>query len=213
MTNESPKPSHPLDIVLKVGRYMRTAALALLLICIISATVILVRSRPLNWRRIEKTTIEFLRREDLMFLVTDRVVTRVDVVSKEGSIFLGWHESILVGTVRFLCGIDLKKLTPEDIREGDGRLVVTVPDPEVLDLAVDLGSLALFDKKSGLVAIKEYLENADTRGKLQAQLEGRARQFVAEQELLPKREALVKRLNEWASPLLSSRVKVPVEFR
>jgi hypothetical protein len=213
MTNESPKRNPGPDFVLKVGRYMRSVALVLLVVCIISTIVILARWRPLNWGRIEKTTIEFLRRENLMFLVTDRVVTRVDVVSKEGSIFLGWHESILVGTVKFLCGIDLQKLTPENIREEDGKLIITVPDPEVLDFAVDLGSLVLFEKKSGLVAIKEYLENEDTRGKLQKQLEARARQFVAEEELLPKREALVKRLNDWASPLLTSRVKVEVEFR
>jgi hypothetical protein len=213
MIDESPRRRGPLDIVVKVGRYMRSVAVLLLVICIIGAIVILMRWRPMQWSRIEKTTIEFLRREDLMFLVTDRVATRVDVASREGSIFLGWHESILVGTVRFLCGIDLKKLTPKDIRQDGGKLVITVPDPEVLDLAFDLDSLVLFAKKSGLVAIKEYLENQDTRGKLQKQLEARARQFAVEEELLPKREEMVKRLNDWVSPLLTSQVKVDVEFR
>ncbi len=213
MSNETPPPRHPLDAVLKISHAMRTVALALLVICIIAAIVILFRGTGRSWTHIEKTTIEFLRREDLMFLVTDRVVTRVDVVSKEGSIFLGWHESILVGTVTFLGGLDLKKLTPQDIRREQDRIVVTVPDPEMLSFSVDLGSLVLFEKRSGLVAIKEYLQNADTRGKLQKQLEARARQFVADEHLLPKREALVKRLNEWASPLLAAQVKVPVEFR
>jgi len=64
-----------------------------------------------------------------------------------------------------------------------------------------------------LVAIKEYLENRDTRDELQKQLETRARAFVTEQDLLPKRDVLVKRLNDWVSPLLSDQVKVAVEFR
>lgn len=213
MPNESPEHRHVFSSVRLVVRYVKLAMVAAMVLCIAAVVVFLLRWKPLDWNRIERSTMEFLHREDLMFLVTDRVATRVDMVSKEGSVLLGWHDSVLVGTVRFLAGINLQKLTPEDIRAENGRLVVTVPDPEVLDLAVDLNSLVLFEKKSGLVAIKDYLQNRDTRGELQGRLEQRAREFAAEQDLLPKRDALVKRLNDWVSPLLKDKMQCKVEFR
>ena len=157
--------------------------------------------------------MKFLRQEQLMFLVTDRVVTRLDVVLKEGSLLLGWRESILIGTVKFLCGTDLTKLKPEDVVWQDGTVIITVPDPEVLQVAVDTGSLALFSKRSGLIALKDQLEKRDVRGELEKQLSERAREFAREEQLLPDRAEMVARLNEWAAPLLSSRVKAAVEFR
>jgi len=208
-----PDQKRPPGTLERIGRYAQLAVFGTVAVCAIVGAAVILRWKPLQWTRIEEETIQFLRREDLLFLVTDRVVARVDVVAREGNIILGWRDSVLIGTAKFLCGINLKKLSPEDIRREEDKLVVTVPDPEVLDCSVDLDSLVLFEKKTGLVAIKEYLENRDTRDELQKQLEARARAFVTEQELLPKRDVLVKRLNDWAAPLLADQVKVPVEFR
>jgi hypothetical protein len=213
MLNEPLEQRRSVGILGRIGRYVRLAALVAVAACAVIGAVVILRWKPLQWSSIQQTTIQFLKREDLMFLVTDRVATRVDVIVREGNIILGWRDSVLIGTAKFLCGINLKRLAPEDIRQEDGRLIVTVPDPEVLDCSVDLNSLVLFEKKTGLVAIKEYLENRDTRDELQKQLETRARAFVTEQDLLPKRDVLVKRLNDWVSPLLSDQVKVAVEFR
>ena len=188
-------------------------ALLLVLAAVVIGPVVWLRVSPPEWRVIEDSTMEFLRQERLMFLVTDRVVTRLDVVLKEGNMLLGWRESVLIGTVDFLCGIDLTKLTPADIGREEGVVVITVPDPEVLQVAVDTGSLSLFNKRSGLIALKDQLEQRDVRGELEKRLEVRAREFAAKEELLPDRAEMVKRLNEWAAPLLSSRVEVPVEFR
>jgi hypothetical protein len=185
----------------------------LALACAVAAVVILLRGGPTHWEEARRATVEVLHSEEMMFLVTDRTVTRLDVVSKEGSLLLGWRESLLIGTVQILSGVDLEKLSVEDVRRQEGRLVVRVPEPEVLQVAVDLDSLSLFEKKSGLIAIKQYLQKEDVRGRLQAELEERAEQFAAEQGLLPGRAAVVGRLNEWAAPLISSRVGVEVEFR
>jgi hypothetical protein len=193
--------------------HVRAAGLVLVAAAAVVGPVLWLGMRPPEWRVVQDATMKFLRQEQLVFLVTDRVVTRLDVVLKEGNVLLGWRESVLIGTVSFLCGTDLSKLTPDDVAWEDGMVVITVPDPEVLEVVVDTGSLALFNKRSGLIALKDQLERRDVRGELEKQLEGRARGFVEEEGLLPKRDDMVRRLNEWAAPLLSSQVRAAVEFR
>ncbi|MHC4480877.1 MAG: DUF4230 domain-containing protein [Planctomycetota bacterium] len=213
MSEKTPERRESRGPFLWVGRHLGPAAVLLALACAVAAVVILLRGGPTHWEEARRATVEVLHSEEMMFLVTDRTVTRLDVVSKEGSLLLGWRESLLIGTVQILSGVDLEKLSVEDVRRQEGRLVVRVPEPEVLQVAVDLDSLSLFEKKSGLIAIKQYLQKEDVRGRLQAELEERAEQFAAEQGLLPGRAAVVGRLNEWAAPLISSRVGVEVEFR
>jgi hypothetical protein len=190
-------------------------ALAILLVvaAAVIGPVLWVRAKPLEWHVAQDATMKFLRQEQLMFLVTDRQVSRLDVALKEGNLLLGWRESVLIGTVEFLCGVDLKKLTPEDVAWQDGTVVITVPDPEVLQVSVDTGSLVLFSKRSGLIALKDQLEKRDVRGELEKQLEERARAFAKEEKILPDRAEMVDRLNKWAAPLLASRVKAAVQFR
>ena len=190
-----------------------TGAFLLVVAAVVLGPVLWLRLKPPEWHVVERATMEFLSQEQIMFLVTDRVVTRLDVVLKEGNVLLGWRESVLIGTVEFLCGIDLTKLTPADVRQEEGAVVITVPTPEVLQVTVDMGSLALFDKRSGLIALKDQLEKRDVRAELEKRLEARARKFAEDEELLPDRAEMVKRLNEWAAPLLSSRVRAAVEFR
>ncbi len=176
-------------------------------------TLGLMPGKPLDWKQIETSTMQILGREELMFLVTDRVVTRVDVVAREGSMLLGWHESVLVGTVEFLCGVDLSTLEPQDVSREADVLIVRVPEPQILNVSVDLETLTLFDKKSGLIAVKEYLQKRDVRAELQRRLETRAREFAIEEGLVPDRRALLDRLNKVAAPLVSAHVGVAVEFR
>ena len=187
--------------------------LVLAIVAFVAGSALWLRVSPPEWHVVQDATMQFLRQEHLMFLVTDRVVTRLDVVLKEGNLLLGWRESVLIGTVDFLCGVDLKKLTPEDVAWQDGTVVITVPEPEVLQVAVDTDTLALFNKRSGLIALKDQLQQRDVRGELEKQLQERALAFVEEEHLLPARADMVARLNEWAAPLLSSRVRAAVEFR
>jgi hypothetical protein len=187
----------------------------LVLLAAAGALVVFVFFPPnlLDWHEVQNTAVQFLRRDEMMFLVTDRIVTRVDVTSKSGSTLLGWHEAILVGTAECLYGIDLEKLEPEAVQREGELLVVHMPEPEILNVSIDLDSLQLYSKRSGLIAIKEYMQKRDVRDEMQSQLERRAREFVVEHDLLPDRAALVGRLNEWAAPLLGERCGVAVEFR
>ncbi|NLW49382.1 MAG: DUF4230 domain-containing protein [Candidatus Brocadiaceae bacterium] len=172
-----------------------------------------LRAAPFEWHTVQDATMEFLRQEQLLFLVTDRVVTRLDVSLKEGSLLMGWRESVLIGTVEFFCGIDLARIGPDALAWQDGTVVVTVPDPEVLKVAVDTGSLTLFSKRSGLIALRDQLSKRDVRAELERQLEVRARAFAREERLLPGRDDMVRRLNEWAAPLLAAQVNAGVRFR
>jgi hypothetical protein len=73
------------------------------------------------------------------------------------------------GTV--IAGIDLEKLTPDDLRTADGVLYVSLPDAEVLTYSLDNEKSYIYDRDTGVF----------TRGN--QNLETAARQ-AAEQEIL-----------------------------
>jgi hypothetical protein len=73
------------------------------------------------------------------------------------------------GTV--IAGIDLEKLSPDDLRAEDGVLYVNLPDAEVLNYSLDNEKSYIYDRETGVF----------TRGN--QQLETEARQ-AAEQEIL-----------------------------
>lgn len=159
-----------------------------------------------------KEVIEVLRSEELAFLVTHRVVTKVVVESRENNLLLGMREGYLMATVRLFFGVDFQRL-PEDAvrREGD-VIAITVPEPTQLDFSVDMDSLRFLSKKSGWMSLRDFLQKADLRQELQSQLQQAAMKMLREDHLLPTREELVRRMNTWA-PAFEGKVGVKVVFR
>jgi hypothetical protein len=84
--------------------------------------------------------------------------------------FLG-DRLIFVAHGTVIAGIDLEKLSPDDLRAEDGVLYVNLPDAEVLNYSLDNEKSYIYDRETGVF----------TRGN--QQLETEARQ-AAEQEIL-----------------------------
>ena len=159
-----------------------------------------------------KVALKALRSEELAFLVTGRVVTQVVVERRENSLLLGKGESFMLGVVRFHFGVDLASLPADAVkREGD-MLVVTLPDPSELGFSVDLRSVKCYTKRSGLLAIRDWVTGSDTGRELRQAFHEAARKFVRKEGLAPTREGLVRRLNRYA-PALRARLRVAVGFR
>ena len=153
-------------------------------------------------RHAEQATLSLLRSEQLAFLVTDRLVSQITVVSTDNSPLLGQREGVLIATVRMYYGVDLRKLDERRIaRTGRGRVVVRLPDPEVLDFAVDPSSFHYITKRSGLNVIRDYVMDRDIEAELRVKLQPHAMRFFVDQRMLPTRAAIRQRLQAYLAPL------------
>jgi hypothetical protein len=163
-------------------------------------------------RSVQTRALEILRREQLRFLVTDRVVAQVVVESDGNSPALGRREGYLIAKVALYFGVDFGKLPKENVVRDGMKVLVTVPEPEELDFSVDLDSMRYLTKRSGLQAATDWLLDRDQQAELRSQLKESARSYLREEGLLPTREDIVGRLNEFGG-LVGGRLGVEVQFR
>lgn len=155
--------------------------------------------------------VELLRREELAFLVTERIVTQVVTEANNGNIVTGYGNGLLVGKVELLYGVDLTELALDDLTVRDDVIYVRVPEPELLRYVPDLASLRYMEKKTALLVLVDRARGEDLYQRCLDQLEAASREFAATNDLQPTRAALVARLNNLA-PLLESRVHARVVF-
>jgi len=144
--------------------------------------------------------------------VKRRVVTHVLVEREEHDSLLGSGQSHVVGLVRFHYGIDLVEIGEKDVRREGDTLYVKLPEPRELDFSVDLESLRVFSKRSGLVTVRDWWVGADPRRELLTEFHREAGRFVRREGLLPSRQDLMKRLNQYGKAL-SARLGGKVVFR
>lgn len=160
----------------------------------------------------ERQVFQFLRNESLNFLVTERLTSQITVEIDDSSLLLGTSSGTLTGVVRMYYGVDLGRLTPASVMMEGGTCVVDLPEPEVLDFAVDVASLRFKTRRSLLRVIGDRLGNHDLRSDLQNRFRSASDRFFREQSLLPDRSTLCARLNDHAQSW-TGRVGVPVSFR
>ena len=159
-----------------------------------------------------RQTLKVLRSQELAFLVTDRIVTQVVVEQRESNPWLGSSERFLVGVVRYYFGVDLASLKGDALRREGDAVVVTLPEPRELDLGVDMESVRVISKRSGLIAIRDWAAGTDHDQELRSEFAAAARRFLKHEGLIPSRESLVRRLQSFA-PALSARAGVRIVFR
>lgn len=190
----------------------------LLLPLLLALIVVLVLSHGASWPRLSlggppdtHAAVQFLRREDLSFLVTARVVTQVIVERRESNFLLGQKEGFLVGTVELLYGVDLSKLDPSSFATRDGALHVRVPEPTLLRAVIDEDSLRFMQKRSPLFVIIDNVRSKDLFQDALRELGAAARAFAESQGLAPTRDQLIKRLGAYA-PVIELHTGVRVVF-
>ena len=160
----------------------------------------------------ERQVYNLLKSDAMAFLVTQRLTSQITVEVDESSLWLGSSRGTLTGIVRMYYGVDLEQLTPGSVhREGD-VCVVDLPEPAVLDFAVDVGTLSFRTERSILQIVGDRLRGHDLRGDLQTRFRSAAEAYFREQELMPDRATLCARLTEH-SESWSGRVGAEVRFR
>ena len=201
---------HPLPLWALVKAALAMAVLASVLW--LAAPV--VRRFRLSWRwdEIQTATLVMLRSERLAFLVTDRLVSQLSVTEQTGNLLLGRRDGVVSAPLSIYYGIDVASMTPSNITREGGQVVVTLPEPRVLDLSVDLQAMTCYTRRSGLVIMADQLAGRDQQAELRTALWKRAHEVAADPKLLPPRDDLVRRLNQHAD-MFSKEIGVPIRFR
>jgi hypothetical protein len=195
----------------KAARYAAVLLAAILLVAIGPRVHAVARSL-FAWRHVQTQALEILRREQLRFLVTDRVIAQVVVESDENSPVLGKREGYLIAKAALYFGVDLGKLSKEEVVRDGKKVVITIPEPEELDFSVDLDSMRYLTKRSGLQAATDWLLDRDQKAELRAQFRAAAHSYLRDEELLPTRQEIVGRLNEFRG-VIGGSLGVEVLFR
>ncbi len=158
------------------------------------------------------STLEILRSEQLAFLVTDKIVTQVIVHMDNSHWLTGTDRSLLYTVVTIYYGVDLKKLTEDDLERRGDTVFVDVPEPQILDISVDLKNIQVFESKSGLVKLVDLLKGENTVLDLLAEFEISSRKLAEDAQMFPSREKLLSNLNSFA-PLFSEQTGLVIIFR
>jgi hypothetical protein len=186
------------------GRLIVGAAAAVLLVAIGAGVGMWLGGRsvnPLTRRTVdEKVTLSLLRSEALAFLVTRRTVTQI-VVEHEEFDLLGEWRGVLWATVSWRWGVDMTRITEKDIRRQGQVIVCRLPEPQLLDFALEPGSVGFMSKSTAVPKLLDLARGGEQRRKLEERLRTRAMEFAGRQGLCPSREEVVRQLNDAAGAI------------
>lgn len=104
--------------------------------------------------------------------------------------------------VTYIYGLDLDKLTEDSLEQSMNSVIVHLPDVEMLDMSPDLSTVDIYTKTSGLVWLYDQIVGYDMQEDLLHQFDSVAAEFASSEDLLPDRNEIVTRLNDFA-PVLS----------
>ncbi len=171
-----------------------------IVLLVVAGTVALHLWRALSPTRIdETTTLSLLHSEPMKFLVTRRTTTQI-IVDYQESDWLGDWRGVLWATVQIHYGVDLQKVTAEDIHRQGEVLIVKLPKPELLDFSIEPGSVGFMSKSTAVPKLIDLLHNGQKK-ELERRLQKRAMEFAEAHDLMPTREEIVRELNDAVSLL------------
>jgi len=163
---------------------------------------------PVSWHCYERRVIEYLGRENLAFLITDKLVTKVIIEVTAGNILLGRKEGYLIAKVKIYHGIAVGEIKVE---KGRGKLILRIPEPKAMDVSVDYSAAKFISKRSGLVTLADWIMGKDLKNQLLSRCQSEAMRQLRKNKYLPDRLELIHRLSAY-SQIISRYVGCEIEF-
>ena len=157
-----------------------------------------------------RLTIEILRSIPRSFLVLE-TQREVAVASVDGgSLLLGPRLGQATASRRTHVGLDMQAVGPGDIGVSGRRVAVRIPNPAVLDSAIDYSTVRMFTKRSGFQLLKDLASGRSIERELLELLGSQPPEFTGE-DLRVQRQSFVDRLNRQAGDLFRAK-GLTVEF-
>jgi len=178
-------------------RYSTIVTLILIILILIIIALVWFITKPKATKI--SSTLEVLHSEQLTFLVTEKIVTQVVVNIDKSHWLTGVDKALVYTTVTMYYGVDLEKITESNLNQVDDTVYITLPEPELLDISVDLSNMQMFETRSGLVRIGDFITGNNNSLELIGNFETSARNFAKENGLIPSREKIIMQLNNFST--------------
>lgn len=170
------------------------AAAALLVAVLVGAARFDRIAGLMETERSETRAWSVLARAETAALTTHRIATRLDVRHQESSFVFGAADSLMIATVEFEYGVDLAGIGPEAVTATPDALIVRLPPPRLLDIDIPLDSITYFETATGIVPLKDRIENRDRRAELATALRRDAETLARDRGLIPGDDAVRARI-------------------
>ena len=165
-----------------------------------------------------------LKSENLDFLVRRRQVTQVVLIRTANSSWIDWvpyaasirdalkEDGVLTANVRVYYGFDMKKLSDKSFSANGKKLLMTLPEPEVLDFAVDLDSLKFRALKTGIYTrIGNVFRDETLKDLLLKEIKSAVNEFVSTPGAMPTKTEMLDEMKGFER-ILSDAYNVSMEF-
>ena len=175
--------------------------------CVALAYYLTVRTE----QAVRKLTVEVLRSIPRVYLALETQHEVAVASTDSGNILLGPRLGHAVANRRTHLGLDLEKVTPEDIQVEGRHVVVQLPDPSTLDSSLDYGSVRMFAKRSGFMLLRDLASGRSIERELLEMLSKMTPELTGE-DLRAQRQSFVDRLNRGAGELFKAK-RLSVTFK
>lgn len=161
-------------------------------------------------KSIQEVTISILRQIPCTFLVmqTDEELALATI--NNGGWLFGPRIGQATAKRRTHWGIDLQTVKPADVEVTGKKVRVMLPDPKVLDTALDFSTLRVFSKRSGFQLIGDLARGRSIEHELLEIVYRTPPQFSTD-EIQTRRIVFVGRLNRGVAELFRAK-RLDVEF-
>lgn len=142
----------------------------------------------------ENVTLSILHSEAMAFLVTRRTTTQIVFEHSESSFWGDWN-GVMWATVTWQWGVDLKKITKDDLRREGDVVYCRLGEPELLNFDVDESTMRFMSKSTAVPKIVSVLDPNTQEGKMRQLYRSHARKCAQDPRLRPSREEMIQQLN------------------
>ncbi|MCS7187379.1 MAG: DUF4230 domain-containing protein [Armatimonadota bacterium] len=155
-------------------------------------------------------TVVVQRLQALNRLETARFISQHVVEAKSESpwlpSFLAGERLLLVAQVEVIAGLDMKRISPDDIEVKGDEVVVTLPPPKILSIRIDESKTQVFAREKGWLV---FNPNKDLEREARLQALNEARRAAMESQLLPfARQKAEENLKTFLQTLGFKRVEI-----
>ena len=130
----------------------------------------------------------------MLFLVTRQIRTQI-VIDHSESNWVGQWRGVLWGTVTISHGVDVHEIKDDDLRREGELVFVRIPEPRLLNFAVEAGSIGFMSKATAAPKLQDLLDGGGHRRQLEQRLHDQAMSFAKKHDMLPDRSQIVEQLN------------------
>jgi len=143
---------------------------------------------------IRRLTIEVLRSIPKAFLVMETQREVAVACTDEGSLLLGPRLGHATASRRTHLGVDMEIVKADDVEVTGHQVSVRLPDPEILDTALDYSSVRMFTKRSGFQLLRDLASGRSIERELLEMLNRTIPDYTGE-DLRQLRQNFVDRMN------------------